>query len=971
MKRICFEIILIAVIFLGINFNINATEKTNTDYGEAYRNHLSYSAKEGWNNDPNGLIYVNGVYHMYYQYNWDEDNSKTDTSWGNMSWGHATSTDLVHWQEQKVALPKGLDGYDMMFSGSAVYDVNNTSKLFDETEDKKLKEGHGIVAILTQPTDQQRQILAYSLDDGNSFKIYGEILSANNEGSLNDDEFRDPKVFWSETHQKWLMVIGGGAVRMYSSDNLKNWDYLGQTGFWGECPDISMFKIGNETKYALVLSPEDKTNSHIYNGTNRNDTFYPAEYYTIGSLNSDGLFIAEQKLKRFSDGFDSYAFQSFNNVLDGKVYGLSWSACWKNVDSYKEFRKTHNGGMTIACELTLEKKNDEYIIKRYPVSSIESLRSDCIFDYNDNTNNNIFNNVTAEIADMELAFDFNNSNANTFTLELRKSIAEKILIKYDKDSKELIFDRTNSSLLAENTLYYNWINKLKDVDLIDNKLSLRIIMDRAFISIFVNGGENSIFSAIFPSAVSNKMNFYSDDEIKVSAKIYEMNSIYKDITSNEAVITTNKLDIIVGGTKEIIYSSFDKSYNVDCSVLEGKEYVDILQDGNIIIVKGKKQGVSTIKLNEKEVIIYIYDSNFNSDISYNSSLYGYKYETDEGLHFEYFADAFLFSDEYVNDFKYQADINITDAGQAAGLVFGISDNYYDYYVVSVDVKDNLVKLWRAGIGDLKVSSYEFSNNNINLSLIVEKNTLKVFVDNKQVLVCLIEEYSGGLLGLNVYNSNTIFNNITFNSNSSLIFNDTNDLVISNISDLIKIINITDNSYKLVEDDFVIENNKLILTKKYLNKLENGKEYLFRVFANDLTFDFKIKTDFNQINIDSSKIDFNNTEEIYFILDEEVTINKVYIDSVEIADYTIDGKKIIIDKEYVDLLTNGNHEIKIYTDKGRPSLKFSLSEVIIIEEEEIESNHIFFYVDIAIFSTLIIGYIIFNIYRRKKGGRISE
>lgn len=142
------------------------------NYGESYRNQLAFSARQGWNNDPNGLLYVNGVYHMYYQYNYDKNTGLTENVWGHMSWGHATSTDLVYWTEQPVALPEGTAGedgniYGMMFSGSAVYDEYNTSGLF-ETENGKVKEGQGIIAVLTQPDDAaggQRQILAYSKDD--------------------------------------------------------------------------------------------------------------------------------------------------------------------------------------------------------------------------------------------------------------------------------------------------------------------------------------------------------------------------------------------------------------------------------------------------------------------------------------------------------------------------------------------------------------------------------------------------------------------------------------------------------------------------------------------------------------------------------------------------------------------------------------------------------------------------------------
>ncbi|MDE6661663.1 MAG: glycoside hydrolase family 32 protein, partial [Anaeroplasmataceae bacterium] len=758
MKKImsCRKFILTAAFIVGLTLlGVNAVASNEkTEYGEAYRNQLAYSAKEGWNNDPNGLIYVNGKYHMYYQYNWDHNTSSTEMVWGNMSWGHATSKDLVHWEEQPVAIPAYQGEYNMMFSGSAVYDEKNSSGLF-EMVDGTLKEGHGIVAILTQPAAMQRQILAYSLDEGKSFQIYGEILSGNNEGSLGDDEFRDPKVFWSEAHQKWLMVVGGGAVRMYSSTNLKEWEYLGQTGFWGECPDLSCYTVDGELKYALVMSPEDKPNSHKFNQTSRDETFYPAEYYTVGELNEEGLFVSSQPLKRLSEGLDSYAFQSFNNSPDGKVYGLSWSACWKNVDSYKDFRRTHNGGLTIACEMNLVEDSTGYTLTRKPVSQFEDLRQDKLFEYNDVLKKgvNALKDVTADIADLELEFDFSKSDANEIQLELRKSIAEKVMLTYNKDTKEFVFDRTESSLLAENTPYYNWKNVIPNVDLKEDKLTLRILLDRAFISVFIQDGEHSLFSAIFPSAISNEMSLKADADINVKANAWKMGSIYGDVTAeDETIVTTHKLDLTVNQMQKIVTSSFAKDVEVNYSISEGADVVELYQDGNVAIVKGIKQGTAKILANKEEVVVYVYSSGLVSDVNYSASLFGYSYVTDNGLVLDYTGDAFLFSDQSANDFTYSASITAANEGQAAGLLFGLSNNYHDYVVATVDFKDNVVKLWRAGLGDLKVAEYDFEGErSCKLSVTVDNKTISVNVNDEltPVLVYLLEDYTGGMLGLNV------------------------------------------------------------------------------------------------------------------------------------------------------------------------------------------------------------------------------
>ncbi|MDE6655999.1 MAG: glycoside hydrolase family 32 protein [Anaeroplasmataceae bacterium] len=984
MKKImsCRKLILAAAFLVGLTLlgvNVAASDE-KTEYGEAYRNQLAYSAKEGWNNDPNGLIYVNETYHMYYQYNWNQQTSSTEMVWGNMSWGHATSKDLIHWEEQPVAIPAYQGQYNMMFSGSAVYDAKNSSGLF-EMEDGTLKEGHGIVAILTQPADMQRQILAYSLDEGNSFQIYGEILSGNNEGSLGDDEFRDPKVFWSEAHNKWLMVVGGGAVRMYASTNLKDWEYLGQTGFWGECPDLSCYIVDGKLKYALVMSPEDKPNSHKFNQTSRDETFYPAEYYTVGELNEEGLFVASQPLKRLSEGLDSYAFQSFNNSPDGKVYGLSWSACWKNVDSYKDFRRTHNGGLTIACEMNLVEDSTGYTLTRKPVSQFEDLRQDKLFEYNDDLKKgvNALKDVTADIADLELEFDFTKSEANEIQLELRKSLAEKVRMTYNKETKEFVFDRTESSLLADNTPYYNWKNVIPNVDLKDGKLSLRIVLDRAFISVFIQGGEQSLFSAIFPSAISNGMSLRADADVALKASVWKMESIYGDVTAeDETIVTTHKLDLTVNQMKKVVTSSFAKDIHVDYSIREGADVVELYQDGNVAIVKGVKQGTAKILANDEVIDIYVYSSGLVSDVHYTSSLFGYSYETDKGLVLDYTGDAFLFSDQRVEDFTYSASLEVNEFGQAAGLLFGLSDNFHDYVVATVDFKDNVVKLWRAGVGDLKVAEYDFQGNkDCKLTIIVENKTVQVKINDEAlpVLYYLLEDYTGGKLGLNVYNSSTTFNNIELTLKEEILFEGDKSVEINIEETIEKVVNVTDNSYRLTEADYTFENGVLKLSEKYLQTLKSDTEYIFRIVTSSSWIDKSIKLSFEEAQVVSEKTEFSNEDQVSFTIEGASEIKGVYVDGRLVNDYVLENNVLTLSNELVSSLVSGSHSVTVYTEKGRPSHDFKIVEVFANSTDEtVKANHIFFFVDISIFAAVILGYVAFTLYKKNKknkGGKKHE
>lgn len=767
-------VLMLSSLCLGLAlFRATKAYAEESEYEGAYRNRLAYSAKQGWNNDPNGLLYVNGVWHMYYQYNWNEAEQKTELGWGHMSWGHATSTDLVHWTEKPVALPEGQQDYAMMFSGSAVYDEYNTSGLFDTDGNGKVVEGQGIVALLTQPTEDQRQILAYSKDNGDSFTIYGEVIGRDKDGGVGDNEFRDPKVFRSEKLNKWLVAVGGGSVRMYSSENLKDWEYLGQTGYWGECPDVSRFEVDGEEKYVLIISPEDKDNSHKYNKTNRAETYYPAEYYVVGDLDENGLFTSNEPVRRLSEGIDSYAFQSFNNTPDGKVYGVSWSASWKTCDFYRDFRKTYNGGITIVTQLNLVKENGSFVLTRNPVEKYADLRGDKLAGYSGKLakGENALANVNADVADMEIELDFSGSNATSAELWLRVSAEEKIRVSYDLSSGLLTLDRSQSSLLAKDTKLYT-VPYSKKVELKDGKLSLRVLLDRAFVNVFADGGKASFFSAVFPSAVSTGMALTADGDIDVKADVYKVNGIFNQTDSDELVLTTNKIDGVAGKVYPVIASSFSAGFNasdVAFSVVDGQENVSLEQNGAIAYLKVLKKGFARIRAayngQTQDIEVYGYNDGWVSQVDYIHRVDGFSYYGDNGLFLADGGNGFRFSDTTAKNFVYSAEFAAANNNaQAAGLVFGVSDNLTSYYVATADVKDKKVKIWQAGVGDLAAASYSFgSGKKFKINVVMSGDTANVFIDNDIIaaVTCKIADYSGGKLGLNVFNGEFNINNVKF------------------------------------------------------------------------------------------------------------------------------------------------------------------------------------------------------------------
>lgn len=973
-----------------------ALAEEGADYSESYRNQLAYSALKGWNNDPNGLLYADGVYHMYYQYNYDAGTGETANVWGNMSWGHATSTDLVHWMEQPVAIPayQTVDGvyYEMMFSGSAVYDEYNSSGLFDTGEDGRVAEGQGIVAVLTQPQGGiQRQILAYSKDGGNSFTIYGEVIGQNNPGDIGDNEFRDPKVFWSEEHECWLMVVGGGSVRMYSSENLTEWQYIGATGLWGECPDLSRYETADGVKYVLIISPEDKAQSHEYNGTSRDETFYPAEYYAVGELNADGLFVPDDGgLKRLSYGMDSYAMQTFNGSADGGVYGVSWAASWKNVGQLEALRENYNGGMTVTCKLDLVPDGSGgYILERTPVSGYENLRGGLIGEYSGKLEMgvNALSGVHADMFDMQAELDLSSGGASFVQLNLRTSAAERIKMRYDVAEGVLTFDRSQSSLIAQTegvlangqtgterrAVRADYLNLPESVPvpLEDGKLNFRIISDRAFLSVFVNG--RSLFAAVFPSAISDGMLLYADADIDAEVKVWEMNGIFGDVVpSRTLMVTAGKLDLSVGENRAVItssYSSFSGAEEVEYAVVSGGQFVSLEQSGQTAFVTGTAKGSAVIEARTPQgaqrIEVYVYEDGYDGDLNFTLPLFAYTRPDDGGVAISAGTDGFMFSRESAEEFCYSAEVSVD--GQACGLMFGVSSNFFDYFVATADFEENLVKVWRAGVGDLASVSYDFGGAaSCTLTVVVNAGSAKVQVNGKTALMCPLPGYSGGMLGINVYNGEAVFNNVSLTRIAAATFS--GESISFNVPGITvqKVVNLTDGRAVLTAEQYSAADGVLTVNSSYLSTLADGEVYSLRAIGEEGEIDLTLQTDFGGMSLEPVQTEYAPGAGVTINLYGEGQIYSLYVDGVvaDASSYSVADGVLSFTQEFCGALSEGSHTVTAYTSCGRPQTEFIIVQPH-ADGEEPRADHVFFWIDIAIFAVFVAGYVGVNIYMRRK------
>ncbi|MEX0609518.1 MAG: glycoside hydrolase family 32 protein, partial [Balneolaceae bacterium] len=330
----------------------NNSEAESENYKENYRPQFHFTPENNWMNDPNGLVYYDGEYHLFYQYN------PFGNQWGHMSWGHAVSEDLVHWEHLPVALKE--ENNIMIFSGSAVIDHKNSSGLGTLNNPP-------MVAIYTgNHTDKrlQDQRIAYSLDKGRTWaKFEGNPVIDENMGV-----FRDPKVMWYEPRQKWIQsVAAGDRIKIYSSDNLIDWDFesdfgpnvTATNGVW-ECPDLFYIKTEDgDGKWVMIVSHGGGINDGPNGGSS-------TQYY-IGDFDGHSFTPEHQNILWLDFGIDNYAGITWSNIPeeDGRRIHIGWMGNWYYASSIPEYG--WRGSMTFPREVTLQKSSNRYFLAFNPV----------------------------------------------------------------------------------------------------------------------------------------------------------------------------------------------------------------------------------------------------------------------------------------------------------------------------------------------------------------------------------------------------------------------------------------------------------------------------------------------------------------------------------------------------------------------------------------------------------------------------
>jgi fructan beta-fructosidase len=480
--------------------NIKQSDKFEFDYNETYRPQFHFSPEYGWMNDPNGMVYLDGEYHLFYQYN------PYGTKWQNMHWGHAVSTDLNSWTYLPVALAP--DSLGSIFSGSAVIDVNNTAGFGK----------NAMVAIYTSAGRVQSQSIAYSTDKGRTFTKYEGNPVIPNPGI---PDFRDPKVFWHNESNQWIMSLATKqTITFYGSANLKSWtrlsefgDGIGSHGGVWECPDLVPLDYNGKTKWVLVVS----INPGGPNGGS-------ATQYFIGDFDGKTFRADALPYPLWMDyGRDNYAGVTWSNIPenDGRKIFMGWMSNWDYANNVPT--KNFRSAMTVARELKIANNGKHLVVSNYPVSetktlrALESAKKDVVVEKEVVLSNLLDKNKGT----YEIEMTLKPQNAGIFGFILQNSKNEELEFRFDMTTGFFSIHRHKSGLVDFEGRFAAGMNAplvKKDA------YKVRVLVDKASAEIFINEGELALTSIFFPTEVMNKLKFYTK-EGKFSAehiKIYQI-----------------------------------------------------------------------------------------------------------------------------------------------------------------------------------------------------------------------------------------------------------------------------------------------------------------------------------------------------------------------------------------------------------------------------------------------------------------
>lgn len=901
-------------------------------YTELYRNQYHFSQYAHWNNDPNGLIYYDGYYHIYYQHH------PYNNYWGDMYWGHARSKDLAHWELLPICLFPDEDwgtGVGYMWSGSAYEYRKGDSADIDALNWFPNGGGNGIIAFYTRDGAMQDQMIMSSDDGGMTWtkrKLIPQTIATAPDGIHHKVACRDPKVFPVETKNgkttAWGMVVTGqqeNKVWFMKSTNLLDWSYAGEFDAYApECPDVVTLTADDGEVYTVMsLTARDYiVGKMVYDGN------------TITFTDKDGGAIDPSDFQKMDFGPDSYATQTFSirdteSAYFGKTVSISWYAgVPADTDSgiYANVRKVWNGsGMTIPVVWGLATEGNGYILTQTPiVKDSTAFTKENVITINGQKVNATSQNILADVNThiFEMALSINNPNNAAVSIKINVSDDEYTEIGWNQQDGYYVDRRfTSSAGLSIKDYRFKFTSGPRSFD----AQNFYILSDNGGVEVFCDDFKIPFYVLTLASPYSVKAEFAVDGEVTVeNLELNEIASVWRDgeAVEGETVLYVShesvELDTAITTQKQVTaYATSGEKVNWELA--SGSDIVSLDNTTGGVIVKALKAGNATIVAtcgNQRKVIdVIVYKGEPDTDIAFNASgiISGsWIAKGSEIIAYTPAGDGYILSNQGAADFDCSVAFSLDAV--AAAFIFRANDDMSDYIIFNYDNNEKIVKMWspRGGIG--RASAPNVDTNNVVLRVEAQGTSIKAYINGNLAIDTVLDdsEPTEGLFGLNVFSGKAAFKTVA-NFNDQYSYNGTGSLTVVGDSKqmITSLYNKTLQNTKVDRAFYSNNGRNLVIDAAYFELLPVGT-YTFKAFGGASAYEFTVKvTAVTQTALKDITIQKGCNAVIYL---GNIAVDSVAVNGRELTEeqYNVEDLMLTVG---ADLLTKNNNEIVINGDQS--------------------------------------------------------
>ena len=897
-------------------------------YTELYRNQYHFSQYAHWNNDPNGLIYYDGYYHIFYQHH------PYNNYWGDMYWGHARSRDLAHWELLPICLFPDEDwgeGVGYMWSGSAYEYRKGDSADIDALNWFPSGDGNGIIAFYTRDGGRQDQMIMSSDDGGMTWtkrKMIPQDVATGADNIFHKVACRDPKVFPVAVDENgkttaWGMVVTGqqeNKVWFMKSTNLLDWSYAGQfSAMVPECPDV------------LTLTADDGEVFNVMTLTSREYIVGKFHYdgNSIVFTDKDGGAIDPADIQKMDFGPDSYAAQTFS-IRDessdyfGKTVGIHWFAgVPADTDSgiYANARKVWNGsGMTIPVTYGLATEGEGYILTQTPiVKDSTAFTKENLLTINGKTVNasseNLLADVNTHIFEMLLSID--NPNNESISIKINVSDDEYTEIGWNKEDGYFVDRRfTSSAGLSIKDYHFKFTSGPRDFD----SQNFYILSDNGGVEVFCDDFKIPFYVLTLASPYSVKAELSVGGEVTVNNLVLnEIASVWRtgEVVDGETVLyvsdTTLELDTCI--TKKQQVTAYSTSgQDITWELASGSEFVSLENTTGGVIVNALGAGKATLIAtcgNQRKVIdVTVYEGTPETDITFEGDgiISGNWIAKGSEIVAECPAgDGYILSDESASDFNCSVAFSLDAV--AAAFIFRANEDMSKYIIFNYDNNEKIVKMWSPNGEIGRASAHGVNTSNVVLRVEAKGRSVKAYINGNLAIDVILSEKESteGLFGLNVYSGTATFKSVV-NFNDKYSYNGTGSLTVVGDSNQVitSLYNKTMANTKVDRALYTSDGRNLVIDPTYFELLPFGT-YTFKAVGGTSAYEFTV----NVTGVSETTL-------------KDITIQKgcnavIYLGNVEVESVSINGTALTEEQYKVknlmltigaDLLTENNNVIVI-------------------------------------------------------------